>query len=191
MKFLDKRTNEIKTAHSIEIKEKKVHIKFSEKGKEYTYNLDNIEIINNNQTTDSPYKIYQFKKRCFKCKKNTLVYTYIKFDDGTDEDVVYPWDKERLLSNQHIFQHIQDPSIEYYGLKVIGDDERLDKFLLEKFPERIQTKYSKTLNRSYPMNLCEHCGSIQGWNFIYRQVNEIIKNMQKIDLYEAPKNQRL
>jgi len=32
------------------------------------------------------------------------------------------------------------------------------------------------------MNLCDHCGAIQGWNYIYRQVNEAIKEMEPIEI---------
>lgn len=45
-------------------------------------------------------------------------------------------------------------------------------------------QYSKTQNRNYPMNLCEHCGAKQGEYFIYRRVNELIKNMQEIEVIE-------
>ena len=38
--------------------------------------------------------------------------------------------KERLLKNQDIFAHLQDPSIEYYDLNVIGDNENYDKLLI-------------------------------------------------------------
>ena len=78
----------------------------------------------------------------------------------------------------------RDPSIEYYGLKVIGGNERLDKLLQNKFPGTIKMQYSKTQNRNYPMNLCEHCGAKQGEYFIYRRVNELIKNMQEIEVIE-------
>lgn len=56
--------------------------------------------------------------------------------------------------------------------------------MLKKFPEKIEEQYSKTQRRSYPMNLCEHCGAKQGEYFIYRHVNEMIKNMQEIEVYE-------
>ena len=100
----------------------------------------------------------------------------------TNDNVTFPWDKERLLQNQNIMAHLQDPSIEYYGLKVIGQDEKLDQTLMQKFPQKIQVKYSRTQNRSYPMNLCDHCGAIQGWNYIYRQVNEFIQEMKPISI---------
>lgn len=90
------------------------------------------------------------------------------------------------MENQDIEAHIQDSSIEYYGLKVVGDDERLDHILMKKFPDKIKSRYSKTQGRSYPMNLCDHCGAVQGWNYIYRQVNEMIKEMQRIEILQCP-----
>ena len=53
---------------------------------------------------------------------------------------------------------------------------------MKKFPKKIQRRYSKTQERNYPMNLCDHCGAIQGWNYIYRQVNEVIKEMEPIEI---------
>lgn len=98
---------------------------------------------------------------------------------------MFPWDKERLLENQDLVAHFTDPSIEYYGLKVIGEDEKLDHILMHKFPDQIKVKYSNTQKRNYPMNMCCHCGAIQGEFFIYHQVNEMIKNMQEIEINAA------
>lgn len=182
MKFLNKRTNEIKEAYSIEIKNDKVHVKFNANGKEYTYNKKNIEILNEEIKKEEDFIIYKLTKKCYKCQKTTTIYTYIIFDDKTKQDVVFPWDKERLLKNQHTLAHLQDPSIEYYGLKVVGEDKKRDNILMKKFPDKIQVKYSKTMGASYPMNLCDHCGSIQGWNFVYRKVNQMIKKMKEIEI---------
>lgn len=104
------------------------------------------------------------------------------FSDSKNEDVIFPWDKERLLQNQDIFAHFQDPSIEYYGLKVIGGNDDLEEMLLKRFPETIKMQYSKTQKRSYPMNLCEHCKVKQGEYFIYRRINDMIKNIQEIEV---------
>lgn len=83
----------------------------------------------------------------------TTVLTYIVFDDGTNEDVTFPWDKERLLQAQHIWSHIQDPSIEYYGLKVIGDDERagsaFDEKISGKDPAKIQQNPGAELSHEF------------------------------------------
>ena len=186
MKFRDKRKNEVNDAFSIEIREDRAYIRFSEHGKEYSYYQANIEILDDGHkdSEELPFMVYKLDKLCYKCQRMTTVLTYIVFDDGTNEDVTFPWDKERLLQAQHIWSHIQDPSIEYYGLKVIGDDERLDQLLMKKFPEKIQRRYSKIQERSYPMNLCDHCGAIQGWNYIYRRVNEVIKEMEPIEILD-------
>lgn len=60
MKFLDKRTNEIKLAYSIENGGEKVLVKFTAEGKVYKYNRDNIEILDESQRADS-HIIYQIK----------------------------------------------------------------------------------------------------------------------------------
>lgn len=189
MKFLDKRINTIKYAYSITPGEKWIYIKFNENGKRYSFNPDHIEIIDESADTNSskkPHKTYTFYRQCHKCKKDTLIYTYIVYNDDTDEDVNFPWDTERLLENQDLFSHLLDSSIEYYGLKTIGSDETLDKLLAQKFPERIKTRYSKTQKRSYSMNICQHCGAKQGEYYIYRCVNERIAKMQMIDIAEEP-----
>lgn len=183
MRFRNKRTGEIKSAYSIQVRDEKIYVKFSENGKEYGYNKDNIEVMDEEAAAlnNNSFITYMLTKRCYRCQKDTTVYTYIVFDDGTDENVVFPWDKERLLKNQDICAHLQDSTIEYYGLKVVGQDEKLDRILMDQFPEKIKIMYSKTQGRAYPMNLCDNCGAVQGWNFIYRQVNGMVKKMEKIN----------
>lgn len=44
-------------------------------------------------------------------------------------------------------------------------------------------KYSQTKKRTYPMNVCEHCGNGQGWYYIYKDVNEKIQEMKEIDVF--------
>lgn len=183
MKFLDKRSNEIKNAYLIERDGEKISVKFTAGGKAYKYNPDNIEILSEPQTDDS-HRIYRFRQQCYKCGQETTVYTYIVFSDDINKDVTFPWNKKRLLMSQDIFAHLKDPTIEYYGLKVIGGNKELDEMLMNKFPDRIKMQYSGTQNRVYPMNLCEHCSAKQGEYFIYRRVNEMIKNMEEIKIFE-------
>lgn len=185
-----KKSGEVKTAFSAKENNDKIYIKFTQNGKEYAYNKDGIEIVADKNDTQKitenklPFRVYTFKKPCYKCHQNTDIITYIKFVDGKHEDVTYPWDKSRLLKNQNILAHITDPSIEYYGLMVIGDFPEYDNMLMDKFPGKIEVKYSATTKTSYPMNICSHCGAQQGNYFVYRQVNEIINSMQKIDIIE-------
>ena len=186
MRFRNKRTEEIKNAYSLEIRGDKACVRFTENGKEYAYNKDNIEVLDETgaEPNSRSFTVYRLNKSCYKCGKTPSVLTYIVFSDDTNEDVTFPWDKKRLLKNQNVFAHIQDPSIEYYGLKIVGDDDTLDQLIMQKYPSKIQTRYSKTQMRSYAMNLCDHCGATQGQNFIYRQINELIKEMQPIEKLE-------
>ena len=184
MKFKNKKTNEVKDAYSINSSNEKVLIQFSKGGKTYSYSKDNIEILGiaEEQENIQSLKIYELAKDCYRCHKITPIYTYIVFNDGTNESLLFPWDKKRLLRNQDIFSHLSDPSIEYYGLSVIGDDKNLDKQIMSEFPDNIKSVYSKTKNKEYPMNICCHCGAGQGWYFVFRIVNEKINKMEKIPL---------
>lgn len=100
MKFLDKRSKEIKNAYSIEMNNEKILVKFSKNGKIYAYSSSNIEIIDELQE-NVKNRVYQFKQPCYKCGQTTTVYTYIVFSDNENEDVIFPWDKK-----------------DYYGIRI-------------------------------------------------------------------------
>lgn len=182
IKFIDKKDNEIKIAFFSREDEEKIYVKFTSDGKEYGYFRKNIEIIpfTNYQL---PFHVYTYQKECYKCHKRTEIITYITYINKPDKDVTFPWKKRRLLRHQNILAHLEDPSIEYYGINVIGDIEKFDNMLAEKFPDKIKKTYSKTQNRKYPMNICSHCGCGQGWYFIYRDINNLIRENKKIELY--------
>lgn len=139
IKFKNRKTGEIKTAFSLREEGEKTYIKFSKDGKEYGYFRNNIEII----PPDSdklPFRVYVYTKECYKCHKPTEILTYITYADKPTENVTFPYDYDRLLQHQNIVAHLQDPSIEYYGLNVIGDIKEFDHMLMEKYPERIKNK---------------------------------------------------
>lgn len=191
--FINKKTGEIKSAFSAIEQGDKVIIRFTDGGKEYAYHKDNIEIVSNIDNSlecdkvDRRFRVYTFKKECYRCHRETDIITYIKFADNGYEDLVYPWDKHRLMKNQtlqHLLAHIKDPSIEYYSLMIIGDCQEYDDVLMKKFPNKITVQYSATTKTSYPMNLCSNCGAQQGHYFVYRQINEIINSMEPIDIVE-------
>lgn len=183
--FKDKKQNIVKYAYSIENDQnnsENVVIKFNEDGKEYKYNRNNIELIENDNIS---FVIYKFNRECYKCKRETTIYTYIKFDNG--EDLVYPWDKHRLNRGKSLnqeFAHMMHEQIEFYPINVIGSIDEFDNILLKKFPNNIKNKYSTTQKRSYAMNICKHCGAKQGEFFIYEELNKRIYNMEKIDIYD-------
>jgi len=187
VKLKIKKTGEVKEVFSAEEKGGKVYVKFSEQGKEYQYAKANVEFMetavveNQNQLQ---FKVYTFKKHCYRCQKETEILTYILFADGTNEDVAFPWDIKRLCLRQNVMAHMLDPSIEFYGIKVIGDDPKRDEMLLKKYPKRIAYRFSKTTGTAYPMNICSHCGIGQGRFFVYQQVNKLIKRMEQIQVLE-------
>ncbi len=183
IKFKNLKTGEIKTAFSLREDGEKAYIKFSSDGKEYGYFKSNIEIVTSD-TNQLPFRVFVYTKDCYKCHKPTEILTYITYADKPTENVVFPCDFDRLLEHQNIVAHLQDPSIEYYGLNVIGDIEEFDHLIMKKYPERIKNTYSKTKNRIYPMNVCSHCGNGQGWYFIYRDINDMVKNGEEIKLFE-------
>lgn len=184
--FCDKRTNTKKTAFSIRKDGNKVFVKFTEGGKEYSYFEDNIEILDSKPF--SPLIIYSLEQPCYKCKKTTEVLTYMLFADGTNENLTFPWDKQRLNRKKSMdahMAHMSNPDIEFYPIMVIGSDEVLDKFMLAQYPKRIRMEYSATQKRTYPMNICQHCGAKQGEFFIYQRLNKIIKKMEELKIYET------
>lgn len=197
IKIIDKRTGEIKEAFSIRSDENKTYIKFKSDGIEYGYNKNNIELLSEsiNNISNSQIKscnlgknskekfiTYCYEQECYKCHKKTHILTYIIFDDGSKESLVFPWDEQRLLKNQNSWAHMLDSSIEYYGLKTIGRFPEFDEIMLKQYPDRIAVKYSQHLNAPSTMNLCEHCGAGQGQNYVYRSVNKFIQKKIPLDV---------
>lgn len=137
--------------------------------------------------SDNSLKIYRYKKKCYKCGKETDILTYITYSDNFLESMIYPWDKKRALTGQDIFAHLSDPSIEYYGIYVIGDIAEFDKKMLRVYPEKIAIRYSNITKNRYPMNLCSHCGATQGKYYVYRDINRYITEMVQLELFaECP-----
>lgn len=182
IKFRDKRTNTEKTAFSIRKEYGRVYIKFTEDGKEYSYYENNIELLD----SESDLIIYFFEQLCYKCDENTTILTYLLFDDDTNENLVFPWDKHRLNRGKSMdahLAHMSHPEIEFYPIKVLGYDEKLDDLMLKRFPNKIRMEYSATQKRTYPMNICQHCGAKQGEFFIYKELNKFIRNMEEVAIH--------
>lgn len=182
MRFKNTKTGEIKTAFSYREDDEKVYIKFTETGKEYGYFKSNIEILDV-QDNCLPFIVYAYEKECYKCHKPTEILTYITFLDDPTINVVPPYDKDRMLRGQDIAAHLLDPSIEYYGIDVIGDIEEYDNLLMQAYPDRIKNIFSQTKNRTYPMNVCRHCKNGQGWYYIYRDINQKIQEEKEIAIF--------
>ena len=96
--------------------------------------------------------IYRWEKECYKCKKKTPVYSYY-----LDYDLV---DLDELFS-------MGGPTV---GL---GDLCYVDELLSKQIPT-IQLRYSNTTKSKYMANTCEHCGALQGRNYVVDDPHEII-----------------
>ncbi|WP_101773805.1 topoisomerase DNA-binding C4 zinc finger domain-containing protein [Peptostreptococcus faecalis] len=96
--------------------------------------------------------IYRWEKVCYKCGKSTPVYSYYLSYDLEDLDEMFS---------------MGGPTV---GL---GDLSYIDDLLSKEIPS-IQVRYSKTTNSKYMANACEHCGALQGRNYVVDDPHEII-----------------
>lgn len=185
MKFLDKKTNEVKDAYSIKKSGNLVRVKFQKGGKEYSYTPQRIQILKNTDFSPSR-KVYKFNKHCGNCQKTTTIYTYIVFSDNPKEDVTFPWNKKRLLRNQNTFAHLCNPGLEFYGLRIIGQNEDLDEMFAKFFPKKIKLRYYTSRKRVdfQAQNLCDHCHAPQDIFSIYKYVDNKIKQKEKIEWFD-------
>ncbi len=185
IKFQVISTGEIKEAYSAKEENDKICIKFSSNGKEYTYNKQNVRLIESNVQSNSnlPFILYTYESKCWKCKNPIDIMTYIRYDDGNREDVTYPYDMNRLFEHQMIEYHMFDASCEYFSISVIGEIPKFDELLVNKFPNNISYRFSNKIGREYAMNICPVSKSHVGKNFVYKDVNKFLQS--KIELQEV------
>jgi hypothetical protein len=196
--FADKRKDEKpKEVFWAEVHGNTVIVQFKEEGKQYRYHADNVFLTDNPSECQSyspinkELLIYSFEQICYRCHKPTRILTYLLYEkqlcSQTVENLTFPWDKPRLnqeKSGQQTLYHMFHEEIEFYPIAVLGDNSRLDELLLHKYPQYIRIQYSKTQNRRYPMNICQHCQAKQGQYFIYVELNRKIQKMQNISIYD-------
>lgn len=179
MKFIYKNNGKINEAYSIIEEGNNFKVKFLENGKEYKYLKDNIEII---KDKDIEVILYTYNKKCFKCGKTTIIYTYVIYDD-TFDSLKFPWDRKRLNSLKSVdstLLHLQYEEIEFYPINIIGSNKYLDKEIMKLYPNNIKYLYSSIQKRRYAMNICGNCGAQQGEFYIYKDINLIIKEMKNL-----------
>lgn len=108
-------------------------------------------------------RIYRWNRECYKCGNVTPVYSYY------------------LNCDLEWFYNIELTGIPDVGL---ADIEYVDKILSTKIPT-IKMRHSQITNSKYMANTCEHCGALQGRNYVVDDPHEIIedlwinKNMEK------------
>ena len=99
-------------------------------------------------------KIYRWKKTCPRCKKETNVISYF-----------LNYELEKC-----------DEVFEMVGNIGIGDIPFIDKLLMVKY-KNIKLVKSKTINEEYVANICEHCGCLQGHNYVVDDPHEIWEDL--------------
>ncbi len=98
--------------------------------------------------------IYCWKKQCPKCKSETRVISYFLNYELAEYD---EW-----------FQH---------GWMIgLGDIPFIDKILMNKY-DNIKIMKSKTTNSTNISNVCEHCGCLQGRNYVVDDPHEIMNDL--------------
>ncbi len=98
--------------------------------------------------------IYSWKRVCYKCQKNTNVFSYFL--------------NYELVNADDFFSS-------FFGIG-LGDLEYIDNILSERI-STVKMRYSKTTNSKYMANTCEHCGALQGRNYVVDDPHEIIREL--------------
>ena len=200
VKFRDLKNSRINEAFSLHYDENYCFVTFYKGGKSYRYKKENIEVIvensdkaiikqDKNIPKDFEVIVYNYKKPCWKCGERTEIYTYVVFCNRSPdiecndfENVTYPYNKPSLLKGADTWSHLEDPRHEYYGCAIIGEIPVLDKVMEEQYSGKIKPMYSNVVKETYMANVCEHCGKIQGKNYIYWDVNDFIKNNIELEI---------
>jgi len=99
--------------------------------------------------------IYKWEKNCWKCSKGIPVFSYY-----------LGYELENL--DEYFSYYIPAPGI--------GVLTFIDRILLEKY-STIQIRYSKTTDTNYIANVCPHCNSLQGYNYVVEDPHEIFINL--------------
>lgn len=184
MRVKIKKTNEVKDVYSIKRQNGRVFLKFAEKEKSYPYLERNIEILDNRKEKAEKgqpiFKVYKYVKKCHRCHEDTTIYTYIIYSDGSGETVEFSRNPDKFKVDQKTLANLLVPGIEYYGLKVIGTDKKMDQVMMKMYPNKIRVKYCSMQEKKYPMNICNHCGAGQSCYFVCCDINEAIKGQRKI-----------
>ena len=99
-------------------------------------------------------RIYRWNKVCWKCGKETPVYSYY-----------LGYELEEL-----------DEYLGSFGMVGLGELPCVDQILEKEIPS-IQPRYSNTIKSRYTANTCIHCGAMQGRNYVVEDPHEIMDEL--------------
>lgn len=99
--------------------------------------------------------IYRWNKTCWKCGKDTPIYSYyLNYD---------------LMDIDEEFGNLS-------GMGGIGEINIFDDILMNKYPS-VKEIYSKTVGGVYIANSCIHCNALQGKNYVVDDPHEIFNDL--------------
>lgn len=98
--------------------------------------------------------VYKWERECYKCKQDADVYSYFLF---------------------YQLEELDDGYGSTHGLG-IGDVSWIDNWLKSNIPT-VKDCYSKFINSTYTANTCQHCGALQGKNYVVDDPHEIMNEL--------------
>ena len=110
--------------------------------------------------------IYAFNRRCWKCGNITTIYTYyidiqIKHELGS----AYSMSNPNIVSGDAFDNFFKtNPKPNCFSEIGIGTITKIELILAKKI-KTITKKYTQTMDKTYYMNICQHCQVAQGINF--------------------------
>ncbi|MDR5591126.1 topoisomerase DNA-binding C4 zinc finger domain-containing protein [Christiangramia sp. SM2212] len=99
-------------------------------------------------------QVFKWQKVCYGCKKKTDVYSYFLF---------------------YQLEKLDESYSAAYGLGV-GDVPWIDSYLKNNI-STVKDCYSKIINSTYTANTCQHCGRLQGKNYVVDDPHEIFTEL--------------
>lgn len=205
VKFVDKRSGDVKGAFLVGDDKDCVSVRFPNSVKVYKYNKSNIEVCEKDSPDVCKNKdlkfvgnelvVYKYTKPCWhrNCHRPFDVLTYIVYANRRNEsleftsieNVEYPWNKHRLLDLADVRTHVfYDATHEYYGCAVLGEVPSLDAILLDEYKDNLKLSFSNTIKETYVANVCPYCGQIVGKNFLFLDINDFIKANQELEVVD-------
>ncbi len=98
-------------------------------------------------------KIYTYPTVCWKCHKETPVYTYLLSRQLEEE-----------MGADYAPRYHERENTGRFEVLGVGSNQVLDAYLMTLYPQ-IQMRYSQRMQERYPMCCCTSCGAHQGINF--------------------------
>lgn len=122
-----------------------------------------------NHLLNSGINVYSFKVKCWKCRKETDVYSYFLGEQLETQmgDEFTP--HKYFIENNGLF--------DYMG---IGSFNKIDKYMSACY-QSIQQRYSKQMGEYYYMNCCSYCDAHQRINFVVYRPMKFLTGLKKTD----------